>query len=167
MDIINFWQQQVDAWNAANYCNKCWTFGAPLTEAGVNIQQVPEAEACCVHVIVSSYREGISPTYNSRTGLMNRRPRTINLTMRFMQQDTDGANVYNEILGHPISESKWVNILQPLKECITPEGVIDFCAFLGYNVDITSWSMEAEITRLDNSYTGWRINMQLRLKDGM
>lgn len=165
MDVVEFWQRQVDLWNQENYCDRCWTFGAPLTEEGVNRQQQPQEAACCVNVILASLRETILPRYNASTGLMNVREQTHTMTVHFLVRDEMGKNTYNESLGHPIEESKWKTIIQPLKRCLRAENLMRFCEILGYRVEIASWASEVRINWLDDAYTGLSITTTFRSRE--
>jgi len=159
-DIVGFWKDLVDQWNLASKCGECWYFGAPLEEAKVNIQQ--SSDPCCVHVFVTDIEEQVLRTYAS-TGFQNGRADTCSFTLWVLKQDELGKNNFNEILGHSITESKWETILKPLKECFKAKDLIDFCAQLGYYVQIPVWNLTTRINYQDMNYTGWAIRAQFRI----
>lgn len=161
MDIVDFWKKQVEAWDAENKCGFCWTFGAPLTDEAANTQQTEEP--CCVSVFVTDITQSSSRRY-ADTSWLNSRVDNHGFTLYVLKRDGLGVNNYNEILGHPVTESKWETILKPLKECVTAEGVLEFCEILGYNVQIPTWQMETRINWLDENYTGWRIRVNFTEK---
>jgi hypothetical protein len=76
--------------------------------------------------------------------------------------DDVGTNVYQEQIGHPVSESKWQTILKPLEDCVCPENILEFCELINKRILITQWNAITRINWLDNNYTGWSINMTLR-----
>lgn len=164
MDVIGFWQKQVQQWNDEQMCENCWTFGAPLLKSGIEKSEFKEEEDCCVHVFVTNLDERTDNQY-ARTGLLQRRAQVYNMTVYFLKQDADlGENVYNEIPHHPISESKWIKTLKPIKECLKAENILDFCLHLGYNVEIVNFQLFAEINVFDG-YTGWSLRLTLRNQD--
>ena len=166
MDVVNFFKQQVDKWNAEEKCGFCWEFGAPQTIAGINEYVVEtDVEECCpvlVFVTDRSYRK--NKVYNQITGLLQDKDYTIDytFTLHTLVMDRIDTNVYNEQKGHPISESKEETILRPLEVCLCGDTPFDFCELICKDIKIINWNAITRINWLDNNYTGWSITMTLR-----
>lgn len=162
MDIVDFFKKQTEHWDAEGKCGFCWEFGAPLEEAEANKQQTERG--CCVNVFLTDLKKDVVRGYSSQTGFQNSRADNYSFTLYVLKRDELGKNNYNEIIGHPIDESRWETILKPLQECVTEEGVLEFCNILGINIDIPRWSMSTKINYLDDNYTGWMIRATFREK---
>ena len=164
LNAVTFFKELAESWKAANKCGNCWSFGAPLTEAGMNTQQPQSGSECCVHLILTKYRVGSTYKYNDTTKLQNYEACNHNFTLYAVVQRSDtGQNVFNEIEGHPISESLWTEVHEPLLDCLGCGREMDLCA-LGYDFDIISWDMEAVIFKEDQNWTGWKITGSFREK---
>lgn len=159
-DVIGTIATIVNNWNTEERCDLCWEFTAPLRESDLNEYQM-KGDACCVLVAITDYRFQCSSPMNRQTGLLQLGAETHSFNMHVLSQDNVGLNVYNEIDGHPLSESKWATILQPLAECIACNP-LDFCEPLGYNLEVVNWTMNPRIDWMDSNYSGWTINVQLR-----
>jgi hypothetical protein len=165
MDIVKYWQDQVTEWDNNQAKGFDWVFGAPLIESLANKYQTPEGKKNAVHVFLTDLRINVSSSY-SRTDFLNGVSESYNMSLYVMKHDNVGRNSYNEILGHPIDDSRWVQILQPLKEHLVDnqETLLSFCGKLGYKVNVTSWSMSPELLWQDNNFTGWRVNVGFQIK---
>lgn len=165
MDIVDFWDKQITAWNDEMKCGLNWAFGAPLTDDAANIFQCKDGEKDFVHALLTNINSGTSLNY-SRSNFVNGSTSRWNFTLHVVKHDALGKNNYDEIKDHPISESRWVTILKPLYDCLqtSPELLLQFCTHLGYNVEITRWEMYPEILWNDSNFTGWKINVGLQLK---
>jgi hypothetical protein len=163
MDIIDFWQKQVDKWNEENHCGLCWEFGAPLQQSQSNIQQLREDTKCCVQVFITDLSWEKHRSYNPTTGLVVSEycDWTFNLFMLIPSEL--GKNNYNEISGYPIEESKWLTIFKPLIDCTACDPIIDFCEILGYNVQIPKWGGKTVHNYLAMVYDGIRITTTFRV----
>lgn len=163
VDIIDFWKRQVEKWDSESKCGECWVFGAPLTEDAANKQQSEVEDACCVHVYITDLRRAEGRIFASN-GLVKELQEVWNYNIHFLKRDNIGVNTFNEILDHPISESKWEMILKPILVCVTEENVLEYCEILGLNLDIIRWDMNTRINYLDENYTGWTANASFRFK---
>jgi len=65
------------------------------------------------------------------------------------------VNNYNEINGHPTTESRSAELMK-LKDCIATLQ-LDFCGFLGTNYQITGWNGYQKINFTDNNYIGYQV----------
>lgn len=156
MDVITFFDDLTEKWNAEENCGSCWSFGAPLSEAGMNATEKPDTEVCCTHLIITDYETSSSYTKNDKTGLKNREWCDHIFTLYAVRQSNLGINMYNEQDGHPISESLWETILKPIQSCLGCGNELELCE-MGYDFEIFSWKMKATKYLHDQNYTGWRI----------
>ena len=155
MDLVDFFKQVVADWNAEAKCGFCWEFGAPLQESGANKQQ--QQTKCCVNVLVSDLTVNQQRAFDPVTTFQTSRADSHSFTLLVLKQDEIGKNNYNEVQGHPIEESKWVETLRPLQECLSAENLLPFCEKLGYSVQVTAWQMSTKTNYLAANYTGWQI----------
>lgn len=166
MDVVSFFKQQFDKWNAEEKCGFCWEFDAPLTDSGVNESQMQtDPDECCpVKGFITNLSERKNRIYNNTTGLLQDKDYTTDytFTLHVLAFDRVDTNVYAEQLGHPISESKWETILRPLQECVCEENILEFCELICKDIKIINWNAITRINWLDNNYTGWSITMTLR-----
>lgn len=164
MDVVNFFKQQVTKWNDETKCGFCWEFDAPLTDAGVNesVMQTDPDECCPVKVFITNLSERKNRTYNTQSKLLTDYTIDYTFTLHALVFDEVGTNVYQEQLGHPVSESKWETILKPIEDCVCPEEILEFCDLICKKILITQWNAITRINWLDNNYTGWSITMTLR-----
>jgi len=159
-DVIGAIATIVSTWNDEERCDLCWEFTAPLRESDLNEYQM-KGDACCVLVAITDYRLQCSVPMNRASGLKTLGAETHSFNMHVLSHDDVGLNVYNEIDGHPLAESKWATILQPLSECVACDPLI-FCELLGFEMETTNWNMIPRMDWLDLNYSGWTINVQLR-----
>lgn len=166
MDIVKFWGDVAQSFDADRKCGFCWFYGAPLDLAAANLQQAPEDKKCCTHILVTDLTTNSVKGYASSTGFLNSQFDDYNFTIHVVRQDDIGTNTYNEINDHPIEEGKWETILRPLQECLedTPELEKQFCNLLGKQLRITAWRMSILKNYADNNYTGWEIRGTFREK---
>lgn len=164
MDVVGFFKQQVEAWDDEQKCGFCWEFDAPLTESGVNesIMQTDPEDCCPVKVFITNLSTRKNRSYNTTTGFLNSYSVDYTFTLHALKFDRIDTNVYQEQLGHPVSESKWETILKPIQSCLCEENVLSFCDLICKKIDITAWNEVVRINWLDNNYTGWSITMTLR-----
>lgn len=167
IDIIGILQRNVDQWGENLRCGLCWEFTAPLRLTDLNEYQsrIPSpstgGEGCCVVVAVTDFRYSCLPGFNPVTGLKSMGSETYNFNLHFLVQGDIGVNVFNEIPGWPEEGSKWATTLGPLYECIGC-GPIDFCTYLGINLQVLRWDAFPRMDWLDSGYDGWTIGVQLR-----
>lgn len=163
MDIIGFWQKQIDRWNNEGHCGMCWNFGAPLQESQSNIQQLKEDSKCCVQVFVTNLRWDKQTTYNAQTGFAIKEYCDWSFELYMLMPSELGRNNYNEISGYPLDQSKWMRIFKPLISCSACEPIIEFCGILGYTVQIPKWSGSTIHNYLSGIYDGIKINATFRV----
>ena len=164
MDIVNFFKRQTDLWNEDNKCGFCWSFGAPLTESGVNETVIDKNcnDCCLVNLFITNLSERKNRNYNNTTKLLIDYTIDYTFTLHVLALDRTDTNVYNEQIGYPVCESKWSNILRPLQKCVCEEEVLKLCEILDKKILITNWNAITRINWLDNNYTGWSITMTFR-----
>lgn len=167
-DIVGYIAAMVQTWNGdpeadpaiEPKCGLCWEFTAPIRESDLNEYKF-RGDECCVLVALTDYRwECIAPM-NRTTGLPQLVSEVYSFNLHFLALDNLGLNVYNEIPNHPLAESKWATILDPLADCIACSP-LDFCEYLGQPLEVVRWAATPKIDWLDMNYTGWTINVQLR-----
>ena len=143
MDIVKFFSDQVSKWNDDNKCGFCWEFGAPLTR-------------------VARQR---GATYHQTTNLLTSTYCDYSFNLHVVRKGDLGTNNYNEISGHPIEESRWNEIYNPIAECLDCNLQLDFCEFLGIQANQIAWSEEMERAYTDNNYYGWKITAKFRINN--
>lgn len=164
MDIVKFFADQVDKWNIEEKCGFCWNFGAPLVQSEIEKQQLPPDKPCCMNLFLTNIRFSDRVTRNPVTNLVVSSWCDWNFTLWVITPEPLGTNNYNEILGHPVEESKWVKIFQPIQECLGCGSLMDFCTLLGYDVNINSRNGEIVHNYGGQSYNGWRINFTFSVR---
>ena len=155
MDVVNFWQKQVAKWNEESKCGLCWNFGAPLIDSQANIQQ--HEEACCVSVMITNLWDEKNVNFVNQTVWEANKVCRFGFTLFVGVPSSFGVNNYNEILHHPIDESRWETIFKPLQECLGCELVLDECAIQGYLFKNTLWRKELRMNHTDMNLAGWKI----------
>lgn len=165
MDIVNFWKIQVEKWNDELKCDSCWTFGAPLIESAVNIQQYEEDKECCIKVLF--LRQGVTAfstvnTYNASTGLRTNVVCNKSFQLLVLLDSKLGLNNFNEIKGNPESESVWSTKLSKIEECLACDANIDFCEILGNSYRITQWSGVQVLNYQNSNYSGYRLTVNFQ-----
>lgn len=166
MDLIGIFKKLTEKWNEELKCGFCWIFDAPLTDSGVNesVMQTDPEECCPVKVFITNYSFRENKQYNNITALLTNESIDHTFTASFVAFDRIDTNVYNEQLGHPLSESKWESILRPLQACICDTTTLqnDICELICKRILITQFNAIVRINWLDNNYTGWSVTMTLR-----
>lgn len=160
MDIVNFWKQQVDIWKEEERCGFCWEFDAPLTDASVNYSQ--NDLRCCTYLYLTDIEQSYVPKYSESTGLKTNEQENITFSLYVVRRGDLSTNNYQEMKDYPVSESNWVKIYEPLKECVSKDYILDFCKILGLKIDITQWKMTLVNKEFDNNYIGWKIRANFR-----
>lgn len=164
MDLIEFWEKQVAKWQEDEQCGRCWEFSATLWEDASNILQT--TESCCTFVLLTSWRETIVPSFSSDTGYIINEYTDYSFTLDIVEKGDLGTNNYDEIKGHPISESRVKTVFSPLKACINISKLqLAFCEFIGLKVDEMRWEMIPTRAYLDNNYVGWNIRASFRIQN--
>jgi len=156
MNVITYFQELADKWQKEKKCSSCWTFGAPLSESAMNASEPSEETKCCNHLYVTDYETSAGYEKSQSTGFVKRAWTDHIFTLYLVKQATLGVNTYNEQLGHPIEESYWKTILEPLQQCIGNGNEFDLCE-MGYEFEIFKWNMKVVKLKHDHNYTGWRI----------
>lgn len=164
LDLVAFFTDLAALWTEQGKCDSCWSFGAPLSEAGMNRQQPETGEECCIHLILTNYRMGSAYRYSPQTEQQNYKSCDHHFILYAVMQRSDiGQNVFNEISGHPITESLWAESLSKIAGCLGCGRELELCE-LGYDFDILSWSMESVLLKGDQNWTGWKITGSFRTK---
>lgn len=160
-DVIGTLAKIVCDWNEEQKCCFFWEFTASLRESDLNEYQQKAKGVCPVLVAVTNYRIECQTPLDRRTGLQTLGAEIHTFDLHFLLKDNVGVNVYNEIKDHPLRESKWATILKPLADCIACSP-LDFCEYLGYDMEVVRWSLVPRMDWQDNNYSGWTVNVQLR-----
>ncbi|MGL5235236.1 MAG: hypothetical protein ACRC8Z_10875, partial [Empedobacter falsenii] len=117
MNIIKFFEDVTGLWNTENKCGKCWSFSAPLSESGLNATQATDDDKCCVYLFVTYYKT--SAGYRTaQNGLKNREWCDHIFTLFVVKQSEIDLNIYNEQPFHPIEDSIWKTVIEPLQNCL-------------------------------------------------
>lgn len=154
MNLVKFFQELSDRWTQEKKCGFCWSFSAPLSESGMNT--AINKEICCVHLFLTQIENIHGYKINDLTGLKSLEWCDFNFVLYAVKDSNIGINVYDEIPNHPIDESLWKTILEPLNNCLGCGNELDLCE-LGYDFEIIKWQMQTSILEMDNNYTGWKI----------
>lgn len=165
MNLVAYWQDQIELWNTDNKCGLCWSFGAPLTESAAHIWQPRDGEECCVQVLLLRDRRPAFNTvrnYNNQTGLLLNITCNTNFDILFLIPKSIGLNNYNEIKGHPTTDSKWDTALYLLENCLKCDLELDFCTILGTQYRVMNWSAMQVINWGDHQYTGYRLSVSFQ-----
>ena len=156
-DIVNFWKNKVAEWNLNNQCGFCFEFSAPLFESENNIQQ---NENCCAKVFLTNV--GIKSNYRDKINAFGFRELeycSYYFNLYIVVQSELGINNYNEIIGHPIDESKWETIFNPLINCFGCNS--DLCSTIENFNGYRKWDVSLVHNYLDNVYNGIKINAEI------
>lgn len=156
MNIVQLWQDLATEWNEEQKCGFCWTFGGAMTEAGINTYRIREGEECCVHLFLTNLTYTDYREYNEG-GLYTDAFCEYSFVLWALVPSDIGINNLNEIPDHPIEESAWAMIHEPLLECLACDPMTYVCEALGFDVRIERWHMEMLFKQTDNNYDGWRI----------
>lgn len=157
IDIVKAFSDIVKHWNKNKRCGWCWEYEAPLRESDLN-ESEPKNDECCTRVFLTNYRISHNVVYHP-SGYVRRRDINHSLTLRIVRQDDIGLNVYEEQEGHPLSESKWATILNPIRECVN---FADVCTSLGFGLHIVSENWSILIDEYDMNYTGWKVDLVIK-----
>lgn len=166
MNIVKVFKDLTTIWNDEERCGFCWTFDAPLTDSGVNESQMQtDPEDCCpIKVFITNYSFRENKVYSPISTLLTSESIDHTFTITYVNFDRTDTNVYAEQTGHPICESKWESILNPLRDCVCDSNLLqtEICELICKRILITGFNALARINWLDNNYTGWSITMTLR-----
>lgn len=165
MDVVDFWEKQVALWNEQGKCGFCWSFGAPLVESAIELQQIEEDSKCCVQVLLTQDKVdpfATSNTYDQLTGLLTRSVCTMSFQILFLVPDVIGKNNHNEIAGHSITEGKWSETLSRLQQCIACDANLAFCEIVGRSYWVTQWRAKQELNFTANNYSGYRLTVSIQ-----
>jgi hypothetical protein len=156
MNIVSFWNEQVNLWNEQHKCGFCWEFSAPLVSSQINIFQ---NENCCVKIFLTDVKFREERKTNFLTGLTEYKKCIWSFSLYAVLKENLGVNNYNEIKGHSIEESKWETIFYPLINCLGCDNILDTCVILGKEIQIAQ-NGDAQLIHnyLDENYNGWKIN---------
>ena len=162
MNIVKFWQDQINKWNEENKCDLCWEFSAPLIDSGTNIVRPTKGKECCVQVML--LRQNLTAfsttnTYNNTTQLLTAQSCNTSFQLLVVFDSKLGLNMYNEIKGHSTDESVWNTKLSVIEECLKCDANLDFCEFLSTQYKITQWSGVQVINYQNSNYCGYRISV--------
>lgn len=159
-DIVDFFKEQTAKWNDEQKCGFCYTFGAPLFNSEINVQQT---EDCCMQVFLSniSVKSIYNQNINNFNGIKQLEQCIYSFELHLLKQVPMGINNYNEIQNHPIEESKWQTIFKPLLNCFGCgiNECSDIDTFVGYN----NYNVSLVHNYLDNNYNGIKINASITI----
>lgn len=156
MDIVNFWEEQIDIFNTENKCGFCWEFFAPLFQSKINIVQ---SDNCCVKVFLTDLNYSKNNQYNSQTGFLQNEVCEYNYNLHVVIPNKLGTNNYNEIKGYDTNESNYTKILQPLTNCFGCDSILEYCK---NEMQIPKWNLSYIENFQDMNYTGLKINITFK-----
>jgi hypothetical protein len=156
-DIVDFFKEQTEKWNEQERCNFCYSFGAPLFNSELNVQQTDD---CCVQVFLANI--SVKSNFAQQVGMRGYKELiscVYTFDLYLLKQVPMGQNNYNEIANHPIEESKWENIFKPLLNCFACginecNEIVFFGGYNNYNVSLVD-------NYLDNNYNGIKITASI------
>ena len=162
LDLILFFNDLVEQWNADEKCGFCWTYTAPMRDSDLNEYQIRDEDKCCLVVAITDYSFETVRRYDNASKLVQDKYINHDFKLNIMGTDSISRNVYNEIKDHPLAESKWMKILKPIYDCASADDILTFCLDLGYIVQIERWLGTQIMDAHDNNYTGWKFNVRLK-----
>lgn len=162
MDIVKLWQDIADKYNQDNKCGFCWTFGAPLTNSGVDQTQATENNKCCAKLFLTDigFESGFEEDFN-KVSVNKFCDYYFNLWV--VLPSSLGVNNHNEIPNHEISDSNWEKIYKPLFNCFGCDFDANFCADFGVNVLIKKWRLFQVVKYGDANYSGFKVQAIFRI----
>ena len=164
LDLVEYFKALAGKYNELEKCGFCWTYGAPLSESGMNKQELDEETVCCMNMFLTELKMREETRFSSSTGLQNFDGWTFEFTLFVGKQVEDiGTNVYNEIPGYAITDSLWDQIYKPLQNCLGFNRELFICE-LGYDFDVTKWIMDKFQYKDDKNLCGWKIQGAFRIK---
>jgi hypothetical protein len=164
VNLIQFWQDQVNKWNEETKCGFCWEFGAPLTESAVELFKPKDGKECCVQVLLvrdKGLAFSTSNTYNNTTGFLTGVTCNTGFSIYFVLEMDLGTNNYNEIKDHSIEQAKWKKLVE-LEQCLSCEVILDFCEFIGSTRRITTWQARQVINHTSKNYSGYLLTVNFQ-----
>ncbi|MGV0964777.1 hypothetical protein [Empedobacter falsenii] len=165
---INEINQQVESWNNQNKCDFSWEFSAPLFLNKLNTVQPENTSAVQVMLIWQGqllYEGGLN--YNQFGLVTSTNTSTDNFELYFLLPSYLDENNYNEIKGHPVDESRSIQ-LERLLSCLRGDGsvnnaLLDLCNTFDGKYKLTRWNVFAVSENfLDNNYIGFRVQISLQ-----
>lgn len=161
MNIVKTFRSITERLNELNKCDFCWEFSAPLFEDANSIVQV--VNPCCVQIRLLNYTD--SKTNDHRNGFVTGTYTDYRFTLEVMKQSQMGLNVDNEIKGYSLDTSKWETIYYPIRECLSDSNFIDWCAELGLQVEVQTWTYSPFQNKGEDNYDGWKITAHVRIRN--
>lgn len=161
MNIIDFLEAQVEKWNEDNFCDSCWSFSFPLTEARMNVQQSTEDNQCCAKAMVTNLTENIVTERTPQGSIFNKYIEN-SFDFHLLVHSNLGQNMYNEVQHYDIEDGLWEQKIKQLWECANADMFYDQCEILGYDLQIRSFFKRIVTDYLDENYAGIKITMTTR-----
>ncbi len=157
IDIVDFFEQQIELWNEERKCGYCWDFEYVERISDLNESEQQEDE-CCLKVFLTDLTLTKNRNYANNQFYITSKSVTQRFNLYFLINDRIDINVYQEQKRHPIEESKWKKILKPIMDCISD---LDFCVITGLPIryDSENWSVVLDFQ--DQNYSGWRVQFSL------
>jgi hypothetical protein len=162
MDIVKLFQDIANKYNADNKCGFCWSFGAPLTESGINASENTDLNKCCVKMFLTDlvFEKGFAED-NQKNSYPTHCDYIFNLWVGL--PTNLGINNYNETPNHLITESNWATIYKTLIDCVGCGFNENFCRDFGVNLSIKKWRLNQVIKFGDDNLCGYKINGHFRV----
>ncbi|MDM1542353.1 hypothetical protein [Empedobacter sp. 189-2] len=161
-------QNQVTTWNEQNKCGFSWEFSAPLFLNKINTVQVENTSAVQVMLIWQGqllYEGGLN--YNQFGLVTSTNTSSDNFELYFLLPSYLDENNYNEIKGHPVDESRSIE-LERLLSCLRGDNtnsgaMLDLCNTFDGKYKLSKWNVFAVNENfLDNNYIGFRVQISLQ-----
>lgn len=160
MNIVQYFKDKVDLYNQEQRCGFCYEFSAPLFENKSNEYQQQNDE-CCVKVFITNLR--LRSLFDNSTdkilGYSLSNKCAYSFDLYFLKSSRMDINNYNEISGHPIEESKWNTIFEPLLNCFGC--IVNECTDIDNLQGYTKWETVLVNNYLDQNYDGIKISAEL------
>ena len=161
MNIVKLFRSIEQDLNEDQKCGFCWEFSAPFFEDIANT--IIESEPCCVQLRLIDYSQNKVNTYVN--GFPSNNYVDYNFTLQAIKQSELGRNMDNEQKIHPLDQSKWELIYNPLRECLSDDQFVKWCEYLGLQVEVTRWNFTMLVNYSDNNYDGWKIQASIRIRN--
>lgn len=164
IDVVGFFEKQIHKWNEEARCGECWHFEYVQRLSDLNETVQDDDTQCCIKIFLTDLTISKARQYPTNDGgryHVMARTNSYRFNLYILKNDSIGRMTYAEQNDHPIDESKWRTILQPLMMCLDD---LDFCDILEVPVRYDSENWQAQLDFMDSQYSGWQVSMSLTEK---
>lgn len=158
LNLVSFFREAAKRWTIESRCGECYEFGAPLSVQAMNNVIPADGKECCVHMFLTRYSNNTTETRNGTTQLVNGRTCFHNFELRVVKtMNSVGTMIDNEIPNYEEGSGLYDLILSDLLACFGCGMEFDLCE-MGYDFNITKWTLEPIVYEQDMNWTGWKID---------